>query len=455
MSRGKPFDFADKSRITAIFSSSAFALASVRKRLWLGAGAVGLFVVTVYAVYAMSPSRMGGPSRVAGLDFVSFYTAGSAVREGRAEDLYDLNATRKFQGRLEGRDGVAMGKLYAPWWNPPFYALVFVPLSSLNFFSALSVWIAVNVVSAGIAVWMLCRMLPAGTGWRTWGLVPVLVLLSMPFMATMTHGQNSGTSLLLLTLTVYFWRKGRALLAGLIGGLLFYKPQLALVLSGVMLVDLGFVAGIGVAITGLTLLAINLMLLPGTLGAFLHQVPANLHFVQEQSIYPWARHVTPKAMFRVMIQGERIGLTSPVVTVLSYLTGAIFAFLLTRTAFKWCGQRYWRDRLIIATIISTPVIMPFYFDYDLLLLAVPAVLLAVEELREPRFFKTYSPLQKGGTTAVFTILYIALLFNPDIIEAFRINLTAVLLMALCAAVIFRTNLGEMAAEKAELQRIAA
>src|SRR5262249_40531684 len=33
-----------------------------------------------------------------------------------------------------------------------------------------------------------------------------------------------------------------------------------------------------------------------------------------------------------------------------------------------------------ATVVATPLMMPFYFDYDLLLLAVPAVLFAGEML---------------------------------------------------------------------------
>jgi hypothetical protein len=39
------------------------------------------------------------------------------------------------------------------------------------------------------------------------------------------------------------------------------------------------------------------------------------------------------------------------------------------------------DRLIAATIAATPLLMPFYFDYDLLLLAIPAVLYAADRAR--------------------------------------------------------------------------
>jgi len=109
------------------------------------------------------PGR-GEATRVVGLDFVSFYTAGSAVREGRAGDLYKLDAVRRFQAVLEEREGIAIGKHYAPWWNPPFYALLFVPLAGMSFHLALWVWLIGNVVCGGIACWLLLQDAAGGGG---------------------------------------------------------------------------------------------------------------------------------------------------------------------------------------------------------------------------------------------------------------------------------------------------
>ena len=44
------------------------------------------------------------------------------------------------------------------------------------------------------------------------------------------------------------------------------------------------------------------------------------------------------------------------------------------------GSAVSRDRGIAAAIVCTPLLTPFYFDYDLLLLSVPAVLFAAEVL---------------------------------------------------------------------------
>ena len=42
-----------------------------------------------------------------------------------------------------------------------------------------------------------------------------------------------------LTAAVALWRKGRGFWAGAVLGLLFYKPQLALVVAAVMVIDQG------------------------------------------------------------------------------------------------------------------------------------------------------------------------------------------------------------------------
>jgi hypothetical protein len=454
VSRGKVFArIADKSGISTVFSFSGFARAGGLKRLWLGAGGVGLFIATVYSTYALAPSPNHLP-RVAGLDFVSFYTAGVAVREGRAEELYDLDATRRFQATLEKRDGLPIGRSFAPWWNPPFYALLFVPLAGMGFHTALGIWLAVNVACTAAAIRVLCSMFPRSVGWRTWGLVPVLVVLSMPFMATMTHGQNSGTSLLILTATVYFWRQGKGLSGGLVGGLLFYKPQLAVVLALMMVLDLGWEAGVGFVVTGATLLAVNLFVLPGTLAQFLHQVPVNLQFVQEQSVYPWTRHVTLKGLFRVMLQGTGVGKTLGIVSLLSWTGMAAIGGILVWAGLKGRGRGIRRDRLIAATIAATPVVMPFYFDYDLLLMAVPIVLVANQMLSTGKVLVIPphpNPLPRGeGEIArlvvrLLVILYLVLLFNPDLTETLRINFASLLLAALAGMLIWRVNLDQFPA----------
>ena len=533
---------ADNARIESgnVIHFDAFVRASPRKRLWLGSAGVALFIATVLigdaAVGGGKPG--GGPI---GLDFIAFYTAGTFVREGRTAQLYDLHAAALFQHELGRKYKVDIGRAYGPWWNPPFYALLFVPLSRLPYIVALRAWVLLNILCAGASGVLLCRLLPRGTVWRSWLLVPVLMALSTPFIFAVSHGQNTCTSLLLLTATVVLWRAAGAaggqgdkgtrrqgdkekrghgertaagsenaaaldrlavaemngsvplppaietitsrsvppslpvspcplvplssllpLGAGAVGGLLFYKPQLALVLGIVLVIDLGWKALLGYAITGFSLLLINLVLLPGTLVDYLRRMPANLHFVQTQSVYLWERHVTFKAFWRLLLQGASPGETIGAVSLASAVSSLAIGALLLRALIKkrdltagCCSirepgeARLRRDRLIAATIAATPLLMPFYFDYDLLLLAVPAVLFAREFIA------------RGGIAMArperllliaWPALYLWLMLNADVAAKTRLNLSVPLLTVVVSLLISRINATAVCASVEEPER---
>jgi hypothetical protein len=435
--------------------------APARRRLWFGAACVAVFLATL-AITSLThlPSGVTPPRTAAtatsqsgtvGLDFIAFYTAGTFVREGRSNDLYNLSAVQAFQRDLARANGVDLGDAMGPWWNPPFYAWVFVPLSRLPFGAATQVWMGVNLACAAVAVWLLCRMLPPGTGWRSWALVPVLLALSVPFIHTMTHAQNTCTSLLLVTLTVTAWRSGRGTLAGLVAGLLFYKPQLGAVLALALLASLGWRAALGLALTGTALLLVTLTTLPGSLDHFLHQMPANLHHVQTRCTYNWDRHVTFKAFFRLLLQGTAKGEVSGWAAGLTALCTAAVAVGLLRISplDRWVDpigaaaresaypDRRGVDRFIAATIAATPLLMPFYFDYDLLLLSVPAVLFAAEMMRRDR--RLALPRCDRWLLIAWPVFYAWLLINADVAERLRLNLAVPILSGLTSLMIVRAR----------------
>src|SRR5207244_13035926 len=114
-----------------------------------------------------------------GLDFTAFYTGGTLARTGRYYDLYDLSAVWANERKLGQEYGLEIKSL-GPWWNPPFYAWVFAPLSALPFPLARTIWIAINFGCMLLAIRLMVSWLPAGCTWKTWGLVLLLVLVSMP-----------------------------------------------------------------------------------------------------------------------------------------------------------------------------------------------------------------------------------------------------------------------------------
>ena len=135
-------------------------------------------------------------------------------------------------------------------------------------------------------------------GWKTLALVPVIAMLPLPVWQAMGHQQNTFISFFLLTFAVWLWRANRPFVAGLIGGLLFFKPQLAALFALAMVIGLGWRALAGLAVTGVWLLAITVFSMPGCLHEFLHRLPPILHWLQNVAPYNWGRQVTFQSFWR-------------------------------------------------------------------------------------------------------------------------------------------------------------
>ena len=427
---------------------SVIARGSLQRRLWIGAACVSLFICSLVGIYALMPAGPHHREGSVGTDFIAFYTAGVFVREGNARHLYDLHAIAEYQHKLAHENGDDLGQAIGPWWNPPYYAWLFVPLAEFAFPTALKIWLGCNLLCAAMAVTILTSWIKRASGTRaaTWALVPVLFAISTPFIQSLTHAQNTCTSLLLLTLVVAAWRNEKPLLAGLLLGALAYKPQLVTLVAVVMTICIGWRVLVGLAISGAALLGVNVLTLPGTLGDFQQRLPLNLHFVLLEVPYLWDRHVTFRAFWRLIFQGYATGETSVstwiAASICSIGLGAFLfsAALRTRAARAHLlpnGRRF--DRLIAATIVSTPLLMPFYFDYDQLLLAIPAVLFALElvEGREPREQNAEPLLRSSFVIGVWSVWFGWLMINPDVASLTRFNGTVVLLSGLSLILIAR------------------
>lgn len=399
-----------------------------RKQLWFGATGLGLVLLIVVAHESFVRLNDGSHRWTLGEDFVPVYAAGTLVREGRAADLYKVEPIARIEHRLVTQADLEPLPVYGLYFNPPFFAALYAPLSALPYRQAAVVWLGLNLFFLSAAAVLLCRMLPAGCGWTCWGLVPLLIVLPLPFWQAMCHQQNTFLSLLLLSIAVTFWRSAStsphlqtldSILAGITIGFLFYKPQLALVISVMLVLTLGWRAALGLAITGIGLLLFTLLAMPQTLGEFLHRVPPTVAWMQNELAYNWGRQVTPHAFWRLVFQGHAIGPTHPPARILGLLTNLIVGSGLALAAFRSLRRRATPnlDLLIAATIVSIPMLMPYFMDYDLLLLAVPAVLLAADRMESAR------PRSRTDSVLFCTwlVLFLALYANPAVAGHTPIN----------------------------------
>lgn len=410
-----------------------------------------MFIATLTVSNVFSHSDKAVTRNTLGHDFLAFYTAGTFVREGRYQELYNLDSVRTFQHQVASANGLELDRdSFGPWWNPPFYAWVFAPLSALPYHTALLIWTIFNCLCLACAMVLLCRMLPQHLGGdsATWGLVPLLVVTSMPFVQAISHGQNTFSSLLLLSLVVTAWREKRAVLAGMACALLFYKPQVGAIVALILTLNLGVRVLLGMGFVLSLIGMATSWAMPGSLLSYLQQLPLNVHFMQVEHMYLWERHVTFKSFFRLLLQGRDAGeplLSTQIFTVFTcgcFGLALLLAALRTRKQVDcpWSGETRAgsRDRLIAATIATMPLLMPFYFDYDLLLLAVPATLFAAEMIRRnPEIPATRA---QQWIVRLWGMLFVWMMFNPGLARAIHVNGTVILASVLSAMLIARAGL---------------
>jgi len=400
---------------------------SINKRLWKGGCLLAMvFLIFIIANFFGDPDRSFGKSMY-GRDFLPTYTAGLFIREGRLHEIYDPVAVSAAEQTMEQNAGMEVKHVYGPWMNPPFVALPAVWLSRWPYETALAIWTAIMSCLTVTGALLLVQLLPRPLHWREWGLIPLLLFAAYPLWQATIHAQNTPFAFAVLAATVVLWRQGQPVAAGLVAGLLAYKPQLGAVVAVVLIACEGRRALLGLAMTGATLLAVNCAVLPGTLSDYVHELGPGMRLVLAQPDYTWHRHVTWLGFWRIFIQGHVGALPTLTVQLLGDLCSATVAAALGIAVYKMRRRPESRDRLIVATIVSMPLIMPYYMDYDLTLLAVAAVLCAVD--------MTLTGVDRKTVNA-WTILYLLLEVNPGIAGSTRL-VAAVPMLAILSALLIR------------------
>ncbi len=172
----------------------------------LAAGLAGLAVGI-----ATAGGTLDALGRPIGTDFTSLYSAGRLALEGRAAQAYDWTVLRQAQADLHG------GTLFYPWSYPPLFLLAVAPLAALPYLPALAVWQGASLAAATA---VFSAILP--------GRLALLCGLASPVvLVCLVHGQTGFLVAALFAGGVLALPR-RPALAGLLFGLLAFKPHIAL-----------------------------------------------------------------------------------------------------------------------------------------------------------------------------------------------------------------------------------
>jgi hypothetical protein len=318
--------------------------------MWLG------WLVSIW----LGPGKVDLARQVIGADFLQFYAAGQTLRQGNSAQLYDTEFQFKLEQAIIGPELVN----YHAFITPPFLAWLFVPLSLLPYTLSFAIWSLLGL----LLLWLSLRWL-GQANLKTFG----WVLTWYPLFASITFGQNSLLSLGILCLVYALWRKDRLWQAGLVASLILYKPQLALGIGVLWLLNWrrDWKALLGLAAGGAVLAGLCFALLPDASLAYVHFARTVLPDLPSWEQFPLWHLYTVRGFFRLLLPE-----TVPGFKLLADGLSTLLALLGI-----WVFYRFWQrtpgkiDLHYAAAICLTIWITPHAMVYDWAVLLIPALLL--------------------------------------------------------------------------------
>ena len=415
----------------ALLRTGAFL---TRERVRLVAAAVLIaFVIGTIVLLLGAQGMNDSAGRPLGTDFSSFYAAGTMVHDGMAAQAFDRVAHFARQQAIFGPDAH-----YYAFQYPPVFLLVAAGMAKLPYLPALTVWQAATFILYLFAIRAILRS-PSWPGLsrpsttfslskkqdvdardepghdeekavaadRLW----LLVAIAFPAVfINLGHGQNGFLTVALFGSALALLDR-RPLIAGMMIGLLIYKPQFGLMIPLVLIATGRWRVVAAAAATVAALLAVTLLALgPAVWPAFLDSMTITRVILLEQGDIGWFKIQSVFAWVRLW--GGPIALAYFIQTIVTLSVAA---------ALIW----FWRSRshyplktsaLLIGSLLATP----FCLDYDLMLLAPVIAFLAIDGLRHGFCY---------WHKTVLAALWLVPLIARSVTEAVSIPLAAPLLLA--------------------------
>lgn len=333
-------------------------LTRARVRLWAWAVLVaGAGVVLGMALSAHGHADYAG--RPLGTDFSCFYAAGALAAKGAAAAAYDMS-------RLNSVLAAAWaGAPQYGWFYPPFFLPVMQALSHLGYVPALLLWLLASLLAylAGLRAVLQASQRPLLCD-RLW------LVLALGFPAVLINALNGQTGCLSAALLAagLACLKPRPVLAGVFFALMAFKPQLCMALPFALIAGRQGKAIAAAVVTILCLTAAATLLYgPDIWPAFFAGLDQSRQIVVEGGAAGFDKMVSAFAAIRLW------GGASVLAYVVQALVTLASLFVLVKL---WSGAGSESEK-IVALVLATTLSSPYAVDYDLVLLAIGIVHIAI------------------------------------------------------------------------------
>jgi hypothetical protein len=313
----------------------------------------GLTIAT-YVAFALvaainTHNRVGLGGAPLFYDFGVFHQAGLLANAGHASDAYD-------DGKMIAAERAAFpgSTLRLPWNYPPTFQLMLMPLGALPYVPAWLIW------SCGLygCYALLARRMVCDPD-KLW-----FLLLAPGAAVNLFFGQNGILSVVLMGAGVLLLRSS-PVLAGVLLGMMAYKPQFALLVPFALLFGREWRALIAAMVSQVALMALSAIVIGiGPWLAFLHKV-AQPAAVFSSSSSDW------RAIPSILIFARSLGLGAQASSFCHWTVAAMAA---AGTLWVW---RKTKDGLLRVAVLAatTLLVTPYLRGYDLVLLVLPVAAL--------------------------------------------------------------------------------
>ena len=363
--------------------------------------------------------RFGRPL---GTDFSNVYAAGTYVRDGQPAAPFDPAKQFARERAIFG----AATQFYG-WHYPPYFLGLAAALATMPYWLSLLVWQGVTLILYLLAIRAIVFSSPAPAGE---GKEKMWLLFALAFPAVFINlGQaHNGFLTAALIGTALCLLDRRPIIAGVLIGLLAYKPQFGVLIPLVLVASGRWRAFAAAAVTvALMTLAVTLAFGVDVWTAFLASTKFTRIIVLEQGGTGWYKIQSVFSWVRMwggsiaLAYAAQIGVTLALAAALVWLWRSSAAYPL-----KAAG-------LLIGSLLATP----YSLDYDLMVLAPAIAYLCVDG-----FVRGFSPYEK----TVLAGLWIVPLVARSIPQATLIPL-AVPMMLLAIIFMLRRAMNECGAPR--------
>ena len=302
------------------------------------AGLIGLVATSQHLI-----DRNGKPI---GTDFSNVYAAGVLTLSGKAPDAYDPKLQHAAEiAVFEGRDVPFFG-----WHYPPFFLMIAALLALMPYALALLCWLAVSLPAFMIAVHAI---VPRRETWLVTAAFPAVFV-------NVGHGQNAFFTAALLGGFLTLLNR-RPVIAGILLGLLSYKPQFGLLIPLVLLVTGRWTTMLSATATVAVLIGASTLLFGMSVWhAFIESATFTRTIVLEAGGTGWEK--IQSLFSAVRMWGGSIDAAYAA-------QGALALTLAASVVWLWRSQAAFELKaaaLAIACLLATPYVL----DYDMVVLGI-------------------------------------------------------------------------------------